>query len=180
MIEQFNFFLNDIGRIIGKKKYRFLIVIFTRSFWGLFIYRFERSGYLIFKRWYSFIRLPLLPFLIVLQSFSNIDIHYKANIKGGILILHPSLGIVISGRAIIGKNITLTGGNVIGYNEKSIGNEFTIGNNCVLGANAVIIGNVVLGNNLFVGASACVTKSFFENDLTLVGVPAKKMLFNEK
>lgn len=31
------------------------------------------------------------------------DIHYKADIKGGLLVLHPSVGCVISGQSIIGE-----------------------------------------------------------------------------
>lgn len=174
-MEQWYFFWKDISRIVGKKKHRFLIVIFTRSFWGLLLYRLERFGFLIFGTFYSFIRLPFTPLFILIQSFSNIDIHYKANIKGGILILHPALGIVVSGRSSIGYNLTLTGGNVIGFNAASKNNNFVIGNYCTLGANAVIIGALVLGNNHQIGALACVTKSFEENNIVLAGVPARKI-----
>lgn len=172
MIEQFSYFLQDISRIIGKKKYRILLVIFTRSFWGLFSYRMERSGYLLLGRFYPIIRLPFVPLLVILQSFSNIDIHYQANIKGGLLILHPSVGIVVSGMSTIGKNLTLTGGNIIGYKGKSKNAPFTIGDNCTLGANATIIGPLVLGDFIMVGASSCVVKSCFNNHQILVGVPA--------
>lgn len=173
---QFNYFLKDIGRIIGRKKYRLLIVIFTRSFWGLFAYRIERSGFLVFGKYYSILRLPLIPLFTLIQSFSNIDIHYKSNVKGGILILHPSLGVVVSSRATVGSNLTLTGGNAIGFNANTNNKKFIIGDNCNLGANAVIIGAIILGNNIQIGASACVTKSFEENNIILVGVPAKKTI----
>jgi serine acetyltransferase len=172
---QFSYFLQDISRILGKKKYRLLLVFFTRAFWGLFLYRAERGGYLVFGKFYPFIRLPFIPIFMISQSFSNIDIHYKAAIKGGILILHPSVGIVISGRATIGKNLTLTGGNVIGLNGNSKENDFIIGDNCNLGANAVVLGPIILGNSITVGASACVTKSFENDSVVLVGVPARSI-----
>ncbi|MNF75752.1 Serine acetyltransferase [compost metagenome] len=171
-MNQFSYFLQDISRIIGKKKYRLLIVFFTRSFWGLFLYRIERAGYLIFGRFYAILRLPFIPFFTLVQSFSNIDIHYKAAIKGGILILHPSVGVVVSGRATIGQNLTLTGGNVIGFNGNKENDVFIIGDHCNLGANATVMGPLVLGNSITVGASSCVVKSFITNHLILVGVPA--------
>lgn len=175
MIEQVAFFFQDLNRIVGAKKYRVLIILFTRSFWGLLNYRMDRALYLFFGKLHGVIRLPLMPFFILLQSFSNIDIHYKANVKGGILILHPSLGVVISGRAKVGKNLILTGGNVIGFNGNSIKTDYVIGDYCSLGANAVIIGPLKIGNKVNVGAMACVTKSFLKDRITLVGVPAKIM-----
>jgi serine O-acetyltransferase len=172
MMNQFSYFLQDISRVIGKKKYRLLIVFFTRSFWGLFLYRIERSGYLVFGRFYVVLRLPFIPFFTLVQSFSNIDIHYKAAIKGGILILHPSVGVVVSGRVIVGQDLTLTGGNVIGYNGNKGNEVFVIGDQCNMGANATIIGPLILGNCITIGASSCVVKSFIADDLILGGVPA--------
>lgn len=176
MGEQFLFFWQDILRIIGRKKYRFFLLLFTRSFWGLFLYRFERTGFLIFGQFYGVIRLPFIPFFAIMQSFSNIDIHYKASIKGGVLILHPSVGVVISGKSIIGKQLTLTGGNVIGISSTSKSEIFEIGDFCNLGANATIIGPLVLGNHITIGASSCVVKSFEQDNLILAGVPAKKII----
>jgi len=175
MIEQINFFFQDLNRIIGAKRYRIIILVFTRSFWGLLNYRLDRAFYLLFGKLHGILRLPFIPIMVLLQSFSNIDIHYKADVKGGILVLHPSLGIVISGRARVGKNLTLTGGNVIGISSKTNHSEFIIGDYCNLGANSVIIGPLTLGNKINIGAMACVTKSFIEDSITLVGVPAGRL-----
>lgn len=101
------------------------------------------------------------------------DINYKADIKGGLKVLHLSVGIVISGLSIIGENLTLTGGNIIGGRAGTKARGIIIGDNCHLGANAVILGPIILGNNINIGASACVIH-FCEIDNTiLVGVPAK-------
>ena len=108
--------------------------------------------------------------------YSNLDIHYKANIAGGILVLHPSVGVVISGQAVIGKNLTLTGGNVIGVKRKTEKGEFLIGDNCSFGANATLIGPVIIGNNISIGASACVIHNCLMDNSTLVGVPAKQLI----
>ena len=102
------------------------------------------------------------------------DIHYKAKIQGGLLVLHPAVGIVISAKVTIGRNITLVGGNVIGFGSGDK-EEFRIGNNCSLGANAVIIGPLILEDNIKIGASACVVKSCEIKGAILVGVPAKQL-----
>lgn len=173
MILQFRFFLQDVRRMLGKRKVRIVYIWLSRSFAGIFLYRTERSLFLTFGKFYEVIRILFLPLINLIQSYSNLDIHYKADIKGGISVLHPSMGVVISGKSIIGYNLTLTGGNIIGINKKCDIGEFVIGDNCNLGANAVILGPVKIGNNIKVGALACVTKDFFGSGTTLVGVPAE-------
>lgn len=169
---QLRFLYHDVLRLVGRKKVRFLYFFLTRTFAGVFIYRIERLFFLIFKDLYPGIRLLFLPLILLFQSYSNIDIHYKANIAGGLLILHPAVGCVISGQAKIGKNLTVTGGNVIGITKTKKG-HFIIGNNCTLGANATIMGPLCLKDYITIGANACVTKSFDKNNMTLVGVPAR-------
>ena len=171
---QFRYFIQDVKRMMGKKTYRLIYIWMLRSFWGITLYRIERSLFLLLGSLYSILRIIGLPLINLVQAFSNIDIHYKANIKGGLLVLHPSVGVVISGQCHAGKHLTLTGGNVIGIRGKS-SEPFVIGNNCELGANATIIGPLSLGNNIRIGASACVVKSELRDYAILVGVPAEKV-----
>ena len=161
--------------MLGKHKIRILHIWLSRVFWGVLIYRIERSLFLLIPGLYGVFRVPFIPLFNLIQMYSNLDIHYKANIKGGILVLHPSVGVVISGQAIIGKNLTLTGGNVIGVKRKSEKGEFLIGDNCTFGANATLIGPVIIGNNISIGASACVVHNCLMNNSTLVGVPARRI-----
>ncbi|WP_298533210.1 DapH/DapD/GlmU-related protein [uncultured Algibacter sp.] len=171
---QLKFLSQDVLRLIGKRKVRYLYFVFTRGFAGVLLYRMERLCYLIFKDLYPGIRLLFLPLILLLQSYSNIDIHYKANIAGGLLVLHPSVGCVISGQVKIGSNLTITGGNVIGVNKTKKG-VYSIGNHCTLGANATIIGPLSIEDRVTVGANACVTKSFNQSHIILAGVPAKEL-----
>ncbi|MBR9861692.1 serine acetyltransferase [bacterium] len=175
-MSQFSFFIKDVKRIVGRNKYRILFIWISRSFSGILLYRFERGLFLIFGRLYTVIRIFLLPILNLMQWYSNIDIHYKADIKAGLLVLHPSLGVVISGKVRSGANLTLVGGNVIGITAKKTKEDFIIGDYCSLGANASIIGPLVLGSNVKIGAAACVVNSFPEGNCTLLGVPAKKLV----
>lgn len=176
MFTQLKYFKQDTIRMIGKYKIRILTYWLSRVFWGILLYRIERGLFLFLGKPYQFIRIIFLPIFNLIQSYSNIDISYKADIKGGILVLHPSVGVVISGLSVIGSNITLTGGNVIGARDGCKYGDIQIGNDCNLGANAVILGPIKLGNNINIGASACVLKSFEQDFLTLVGVPAKSII----
>lgn len=173
MRQQCSYFFQDVKRMLGRRKIRFLYIWLSRSFWGLLLYRMERGLLNSFGKPYEIIRIVFLPLINLIQAYSNLDIHYKADVKGGLSILHPSMGVVISGKSIIGANLTLTGGNVIGISRKCTKGEFVIGDNCSLGANAVVLGPVKMGSNIKIGALACVTKDFLESGVTLVGVPAK-------
>lgn len=175
MIEQMIFFSQDLKRMLGKYKIRIIHIWLSRFFWGIFLYRLERGLFLLIGKPYSILRILLLPILNLLQAYSNIELHYKANIKGGILILHTSPGIVVSGLSIIGKNLTLTGGNIIGAKKGCKYGEINIGDNCTMGANAVIIGPINLSDNITIAASACVVKDCLLSNTTLVGVPAKEL-----
>ncbi|MDT7833206.1 serine acetyltransferase [Flavobacteriaceae bacterium S356] len=171
---QLTFFTQDVKRMLGKYKIRILHIWLSRVFWGVLMYRIERSFFLIFKKYYGVLRVPFIPIFNIFYAYSNLDINYKADIKGGILVLHPAVGVVISGQSVIGKNITLTGGNIIGAKKTCEPGSFVIGDYCNFGANATLIGPLVLGNNITVGASACVVKSCTEHGSILMGVPAEK------
>lgn len=164
--------------MLGKNKWRILIIFFSRVFVGIFWYRIDRSLFLLIGKNYRVVRVLFSPLFFIIQAYSNLDIHYEADIGPGLLVLHPSVGIVISGKAKIGNNLTLSGGNIIGLNKNSASTEFKIGDGCYLGANACVIGPLELGNRTNIGACACVVKSFLDDNLTLVGVPAK-VLMNE-
>lgn len=131
-----------------------------------------------FQGGYFFVRVFFYPILCFIQALSRIEINYHADIGPGLKILHPSMGVVINGSCIIGDNLTLVGGNVIGLSRPSSGNDFSIGNNVTLGANACVLGPVKLGSNIRVGALACVIIDA-SSDTTLVGVPARQICKND-
>jgi serine O-acetyltransferase len=172
MFLQFRYFIQDVNRILGKYKIRILFIWMSRSFWGAFIYRWERGWYLLFGNSYSVIRIIFLPIISLIQFYSNMDIHYQADIGPGLKVLHPAMGIVISGLSRIGNNLTLIGGNVIGAKSGCLPWGIVIGDQCTLGANAVVVGPVKIANNVEIGALACVVKDCLEEGAILVGVPA--------
>lgn len=91
----------------------------------------------------------------------------------GLTIFHHG-EIIINENVRVGKNCKLHGGNCIG-NNGFYDSVISIGDNLDMGIGAKIIGDVSLGHNVIIGANAVVTKSFVDGDVTLVGVPARKL-----
>ena len=89
----------------------------------------------------------------------------------GLTIYHHGL-IIVNEDSRIGADCSLHGGNCIGNNGKS-GGAPTAGDGLDLGFGAQLIGEVQLGDHVRIGANAVVTRSFAENGLTLVGIPAR-------
>ncbi|HIE39356.1 MAG TPA: hypothetical protein EYP77_09870 [Anaerolineae bacterium] len=112
--EQIGFFVKDYRRQAGSKKLRMLYLWMSRTSVGILFYRIERMMFLLLGNRWKIIRIPLLPVLFPLYAYSNLEIAYSADIGPGISVLHASMGVTISSFATIGKNLTLTGGNVIG------------------------------------------------------------------
>ncbi len=61
---QLNFFIADIKRILGKKKIRILHIWMSRSFCGVFMYRLERSLYLLLENIILFLEFYFLHLFI--------------------------------------------------------------------------------------------------------------------
>ena len=150
---QFYCLVIDYKKQCGSKKTRMLYLWLTRAFIGVFLYRLERAFYLLLGKVYRYVRILLYPVYLPLYAYSNLEISYLSKIGPGISVLHPAMGITISGYAVIGDNLTLVGGNVIGTRPQiNNGDPFILGSNLSLGANAVVLGPIVLGDNLTVDA----------------------------
>lgn len=102
----------------------------------------------------------------------NIEM-YDNCFDSGLKIYHPS-NIVVHNNCKIGKYCKLHGDNCIGNSGKEDGVP-KIGDNVDIGVGAKIIGNIELANNIKIGANAVVTKTFNEEGITLVGIPARKL-----
>jgi len=174
-LKQFNYLFCEVKLINNNRWWRWITCWFNSPFWVIANYRIERFLYLLFGSSWSVIRIVLLPINFLLKPwFSPAEIHYRADIRKGLMILHPNLGVVINGNTIIGESLLLTGGNCIGLRQKAGNGEFIIGNNVSLGANAVILGPVRIGNNVSIGAGAVVINDVPDNAI-MVGVPAKNI-----
>ncbi len=135
----------------------------------------SRSAYLAFGPAWSATRVALSPAFYALRPwFGGCEISYRADIGRGLRILHPGLGVVISGKAIVGENLILVGGNCIG-GRRSLGDgDLVLGDNVTLGANACVLGPVRVGNNVRVGANAVVFRD--TKDDTTYAAPIAQVL----
>ena len=91
----------------------------------------------------------------------------------GLKIMHLS-PVLVNSDARVGKNCTLhmNTGIVAGGTNDCVPR---LGDNIVLSMGSVVLGNVTLANGIVAGANAVVTKSFSEEDITIAGIPAKKV-----
>jgi serine O-acetyltransferase len=86
----------------------------------------------------------------------------------------PHIGpILIHWNCSIGSHFTVNIGAVIGTN--TAGETPTIGDNVVVEPGAKIFGAITLANNIVVGANSVVNKSFTEENISIAGVPARKI-----
>jgi serine acetyltransferase len=93
----------------------------------------------------------------------NIDIGLAAQIGPGICFSHR-IGIVITHRAIIGRNLRLRQNTTIGSKDHTQG-HVRIGDNVEIGANVCIVGEISIGNNVTIGAQAFVNKDIPDNTI---------------
>lgn len=104
---------------------------------------------------------------------NRLGIKIPKNTFGPGLTIYHHGEIIVNERAQIGANAKLHGGNCIGNNGKN--DEVPqIGDGLDMGIGAKIIGDISLGNHICIGANAVVTKSFSGDNLTLIGIPARK------
>ena len=83
--------------------------------------------------------------------------------------------IIINEYAKIGQNCRIHVGTNIGTKAGFSNQAPTIGDNVYIGPGAKIFGKIKIGNNVAIGANAVVNKSFENDNITIAGVPAKKI-----
>lgn len=117
-------------------------------------------------------------YIISMVKLKKIEKKYAIHIPlntcdKGLKIMHIG-PIMINGNARIGENAVLHVNTAIVAGGT---NDYTpvLGDNIIVGIGAVILGNVRLANNIAIGANAVVNKSFYEDNITIAGVPAKKI-----
>lgn len=137
--------------------------------------------YIVWMRICAYTRYSSICFPVFLLSYcrlrhlsykTTIQIPYSTVIGPGFFIGHFG-PIVINSEAIIGRNVNISPGVVIGSTSrgKNMGTP-VIGDDVYIAPGAKIIGAVVIGSRVAIGANAVVTKSFAD-DSCVVGVPAR-------
>jgi serine acetyltransferase len=163
----------EVAAIVNRKVWRWYTCWFTASFWIIATYRVNRFCFLLLGRAWPILRVGLAPIFFLVSPWTGChEIHYEADIGCGLQILHPTLGIQISRKAIIGDNLQLVGGNAIGRRRYQSGDRPVLGNNIQVGMGAIILGPVQIGDNAQIGAGAVVLDDVPAGTV-VAGVPAR-------
>jgi len=92
----------------------------------------------------------------------------------GLAITHYGMVIINSG-AKIGANCRIHGGVNIGTGAGHTNLAPTIEDNVYIGPGAKLFGDIKIAEGICIGANAVVSRSFEESNITIGGVPAKKI-----
>lgn len=84
----------------------------------------------------------------------------------GTIVVNPNAQVGSNCRIHVCVNIGASGGQDLAPR---------IGNNVYIGPGAKIFGNIEIADNIAIGANAVVNRSFTEPDITIGGIPAKKI-----
>lgn len=121
------------------------------------------------KPYYSYLWRKLLKQQLKLGFF------IRPNCFGpGLSIRHHGT-IIVNPHAKIGSNCRIHPCVVIGTQAGFSDMAPTIGNNVYIGPGAKIFGPITIADGIAIGANAVVNKSFLEKNITIAGVPAKKV-----
>ena len=124
------------------------------------------------KKKYAFLYFPLYAIYKIRCQFYGFTLPVGTIIDGGLYFAHYG-SVVISDKAVIGKNLIMMQNTTIGSNwTGSHPGCPTIGDNCVMCANSVVVGGVNIGNNVFIGAGSVLSCDVPDNSL-VVGNPAR-------
>lgn len=86
--------------------------------------------------------------------------------------------IIINGNVKIGENCRIHVGVNIGT-EAGYGDRCpVIGNNVYIAPGAKVFGKISIADGIVIGSNAVVNKSFYEKEIAIAGVPAKKISNN--
>ena len=89
--------------------------------------------------------------------------------------MHPTLGNVIDGEAVVGENCVLIGGNSLGGRRPIRRGQLVLGDDAVLGIHSCVLGPVRIGNGVQIGAGAVVIHDQ-EDGAVVVGMPARAIV----
>ena len=108
-----------------------------------------------------------------LMRFQNKHfLHIPLNAFGKGLVIYHVAPLVMNDKIKVGENC-----QIMPFVKLVGDNKFdkapTIGNNVTLGIDCTIVGDVYIADGITVGAGAIVTKSFYEPEIHIAGVPAK-------
>jgi len=99
---------------------------------------------------------------------------FPNNFGPGLSISHPG-SIIVNTNVRVGANCRVHPGTVIGTQAGPVNKTPVLGDNIYIGPGVKIFGNIEIANNIAIGANSVVNKSFLEPNITIAGIPARKI-----
>lgn len=170
--QQYKFYLKADAMALGRKS--------KKPFFGDNIWKFERM--LRKVEYYHNCKRSIFwkPYVLFLkwryQSMSlKLGFTIPKNVFGpGLSIAHYGT-IIINGNAKVGDNCRLHTCVNIGTKAGHSSLAPKIGNNVYIGPGAKLFGDIEIADGIAIGANSVVNKSFLEQNISIAGVPAKKI-----
>lgn len=171
-----NVIISDLYRRQGKSSFKDLLKALFMVPQFKIVYFKRKCEYFKHKS-----RLMYILYRLIYEHYQvkyNTQIPANVKIGNGFAIGHYG-GIVINPDAIIGKNVNIFNGVLVGteFRGKRQGVP-VIGDRVWIGTNAVIVGNIKIGNNVLIAPNSYVNFDVPDNSI-VVGNPAK-VISNEK
>lgn len=164
-----DFFISDVNVAFNKDPAAKSLIEVLTSYPGIKAILLYRIAH-----FFSKMGMPFIPRYIseIARELTGIEIHPSAEIGSDFFIDHGT-GCVIGETTVIGNNVTLFSGVVLGgTNIDPVKRHPTLGNNIVVGTGAKILGPVNIGDNVKIGANSVVVTDVPPNSV-VVGVPGK-------
>jgi serine O-acetyltransferase len=165
---------SDVRRYLAADLYRYEGKSDARAFFKHYFFTpgfkytvwMRLVGYLRMNGWakYGLYQLAKLNLLRLRYKF-GIAIPYYTQIGPGLMINRFG-GIYVGGDCVIGSNVNITAGVLLGYTNRGKRRGCPrIGNNVFLGNSAKVVGNVDVGNGCAIGVNALVIDDLPENSV---------------
>ncbi|MGQ4873469.1 MAG: serine O-acetyltransferase [Promethearchaeia archaeon] len=171
-----DFFVSDVSAAFNKDPAAKSLLEVLTSYPGIKAILIHRIAHFFWK-----LGMPFIPRYLseIARELTGIEIHPGAEIGKDFFIDHGA-GVVIGETAVIGDNVTIYQGVVLGGTTTDpIKRHPTLGNNIVVGTGAKLLGPIKIGDNVKIGANSVVINDVPPNSV-VVGVPGRIIARNGK
>jgi serine O-acetyltransferase len=163
----------DLFRYAGKSDFKSFIRHFMFTPGYKYTVWMRTCGYLRVQRWAKWTLYPPVKYILLRCRYKYGIVIPEYTVVGPGLFINRFGGIYINGDAVIGSNVNLTHGTMLGQqNRGALMGSPIVGDRVFIAAGAKVIGRVRIGNGAVVGANAVVTKDVPDNAV-VGGIPAK-------
>ena len=164
-----DFFVSDVTAAFKKDPAAHSLMEVLTSYPGIKAVLLHRISHFFWN-----IGMPFIPRYLseIARQLTGIEIHPGAEIGSDFFIDHGG-GVVIGETSIIGNNVTIYQGVVLGgVSNEPVKRHPTLGNNIVVGTGAKLLGPIKIGDDVRIGANSVVVNDVPPNSV-VVGVPGR-------